>query len=66
MILKIILFVVGIVTLLVLFFFQNALTKPIYNKMSNVWQDDVEGRQIANFIVWIMVIIGFSMAWIFK
>ncbi len=61
MIVKVILFATGIISLLVLFFFQNALTKPIYNKMSNVWQDDAQGRALANYIVWFMTLIGFLL-----
>jgi hypothetical protein len=61
MIIKLILFAAGIISLLVLFLFQNALTKPIYNKMSNMWQDDTQGRTLANYIVWFMTLIGFLL-----
>jgi uncharacterized membrane protein len=61
MILKGILFIAGIITIAVLFFLQNAFSKPIYNKMSNVWQDDQEGRQIAHFMIGAMIVIGFLL-----
>jgi uncharacterized membrane protein len=56
-----ILFIAGIITIIVLFMLQNAFTKPVYNKMSNVWQDDEEGRQIAHFIIGAMIFIGFLL-----
>lgn len=61
MMLKGILFIAGIITIIVLFMLQNAFSKPVYNKMSNVWQDDEEGRQIAHFIIGAMVVIGFLL-----
>ena len=61
MILKAILFVAGLLAIAVLFLLQNAFSKPIYNKMSNVWQDDTEGRQIAHMMIGAMVIIGFLL-----
>jgi len=59
--LKGILFIAGIITIIVLFMLQNAFSKPVYNKMSNVWQDDEEGRQIAHFMIGAMVVIGFLL-----
>ena len=59
--LKGILFIAGIITIIVLFMLQNAFSKPVYNKMSNVWQDDEEGRQIAHFIIGAMVVISFLL-----
>jgi uncharacterized membrane protein len=61
MMLKGILFIAGIITIIVLFMLQNAFSKPVYNKMSNVWQDDEEGRQIAHFIIGAMVVISFLL-----
>jgi len=59
--LKGILFIAGIITIIVLFMLQNAFSKPVYNKMSNVWQDDEEGRQIAHFMIGAMIFIGFLL-----
>lgn len=59
--LKGILFLAGILAIIVLFLLQNAFSKPIYNKMSNVWQDDQEGRQIAHLMIIGMIIIGFLL-----
>jgi len=40
---------------------HNALTKPIYNKMSNVYEDDPTGRQYANLLLVIMLLIAFYL-----
>jgi len=37
------------------------LNKPIYNKMSNVWQDDPQGRSMADATLMIMIAIAFFM-----
>jgi hypothetical protein len=55
------LFIAGIATIGILFLLQNAFNKPIYNKMSNVWQDDEEGRQIAHLMIGGMIIIAFFL-----
>ena len=56
-----ILFIMGILSIVILFLLQNAFSKPVYNKMSNVWQDDHEGRQMAHMMIIIMVVIGFLL-----
>jgi hypothetical protein len=56
---KIILIFVGIVIIIGLFMFNNVLNKPIYNKMSNVWEDDPVGRSMANVTVVTMILIAF-------
>lgn len=61
MMLKAVLFVAGLIAIAVLFLLQNAFSKPVYNKMSNVWQDDSEGRQIAHLMIGTMVIIAFLL-----
>jgi len=61
MILKALLFLAGLAAIGVLFLLQNAFSKPIYNKMSNVWQDDSEGRQIAHLMIFAMIIIAFLL-----
>lgn len=56
-----ILFIAGLCCIGILFLLQNAFSKPIYNKMSNVWQDDQEGRQIAHLMIIAMIVIGFLL-----
>jgi hypothetical protein len=43
------------------FLLHNALTKPIYNKMSNVWEDDPTGRHYANLLLVIMLAVAFYL-----
>ena len=61
MMLKGILFICGLLGIGILFLLQNAFSKPIYNKMSNVWQDDQDGRQMAHIMVVAMIVIGFLL-----
>lgn len=63
MILKGLLFVAGLVAIMILFFLQNAFSKPVYNKMSNVWQDDEEGRQMAHLMIAAMIVIAFLLGY---
>lgn len=61
MMFKGILFLAGALAIIVLFLLQNAFSKPIYNKMSNVWEDDQEDRQIAHLMIIGMIVIGFLL-----
>jgi hypothetical protein len=63
MILKGLLFVAGLVMIIILFFLQNAFSKPVYNKMSNVWQDDEDGRQMAHLMIAAMILIAFLLGY---
>lgn len=56
---KIVLILIGMMIIVGLFMFNNVLNKPIYNKMSNVWEDDPVGRSMANMTVATMIIIAF-------
>lgn len=61
MVMKLITFCIGIIILMVLFVFQNAFSKPIYNKMSNVWEEDSYGRMVSKLLIVAMLIIAFIM-----
>lgn len=56
-------FIIGILFIMFLFLVHNAMSKPIYNKMHNMWQDDPEGRNIANFTIIVMLVISFIMGY---
>lgn len=60
-----IIFIVGIIVIGFLFLVQNAMTKPIYNKMHNMWHDDLEGRKIANITLVVMLFIAFYLGTLF-
>ena len=61
MISKAIVFMVAIGILGFLFLVHNAMNKPIYNRMSNVWEDDPEGRKYANMTLIFMMFISFVL-----
>ncbi len=61
MVMKILTFCLGIIILLVLFTFQNAFSKPVYNKMFNVWEEDSYGRMVSKLLIIAMLIIAFIM-----
>lgn len=61
MVIKMLTFYLGIIILIVLFAFQNALSKPVYNKMSNVWEEDSYGRVVSKLLIIAMLIIAFIM-----
>jgi len=65
MILKGILFIIGITTIGVLFLINNAMRKPLYNKMYNVWEEDPEGKKYANITLIIMLFIAFFIGIMF-
>lgn len=60
-----IIFIIGVLVLGFLFLVHNAMTKPIYNKMHNMWHDDPEGRKIANITLMVMLFIAFYLGTLF-
>jgi Na+(H+)/acetate symporter ActP len=63
--LKGILFIIGLTTLGFLFLINNAMSKPLYNKMHNVWEEDPEGKKYANMTLVVMLFIAFFMGLMF-
>jgi hypothetical protein len=61
MITKAIVFIIALGILGFLFLVHNAMSKPIYNRMSNVWEDDPEGRKYANMTLIFMLAISFIL-----
>jgi Na+(H+)/acetate symporter ActP len=60
-----IIFIIGVLVLGFLFLVHNAMTKPIYNKMHNMWQDDPEGRKVANITLLVMLFVAFYLGTLF-
>ena len=58
---KAITFILGVALIAFLFLVHSTMIKPIYNKMHNVWEEDKEGRNIANFTLIVMLIIAFVL-----
>ncbi len=65
MILKGLLFIVGILVLGFLFLVNNAMSRPLYNKMHNVWEEDPEGKKYANITLVFMLLISFLLGIMF-
>lgn len=42
----------------------NAFSKPILNKMMNYYEDDTEGRQIANMLIGVIILLSFLVGYI--
>jgi hypothetical protein len=61
MIVKGIIFIIAIGFILFLYLVHNAMIKPTYNKMHNMWQEDPVGRNIADFTLVIMLVISFVL-----
>jgi hypothetical protein len=65
MILKGIMFIFGVIVLGFLFLVNNAMSKPLYNKIHNVWEEDPEGKKYANLALTVMLFIAFFMGLMF-
>jgi len=52
-----VLVLIGIIA--VCWILANAFSKPVLSKMHNYYEDDVEGRKIANMFILIMILVSF-------
>lgn len=41
----------------------NAMTRPVYNKMYNMYVEDEKGRSIANWTIGAMVLVSFLLGY---
>lgn len=41
----------------------NAMTRPIYNKMYNMYVEDEKGRAIANYTIGAMILVSFLLGY---
>lgn len=58
---KIILVLLLVGFILVFWIVANAMNKPVLNRIHNYYEDDTEGRHIANIIIGIMLMIAFLL-----
>jgi len=54
-------FAVGMIA--IFWIIVNAMTRPIYNKMYNMYMDDEKGRAIANWTIGAMLLIAFLLGY---
>ena len=57
-----VLLLIGIIV--VSWILANAFSKPILNKMHNFYEDDKEGRKIANSLIGIIILVSFLIGYI--
>jgi hypothetical protein len=50
--------------ILAFWFIANAMNKPILNKMHNYYEDDKNGRQFANILIGIIILIAFLIGYL--
>lgn len=39
----------------------NTLSRPIFNKVMNMWEDDARGRSLATLFIGIMLILAYTI-----
>ena len=54
-----IVFILSVLVIGFLFVVHNAMSRPLYNKMHNVWEEDPEGKKYANITLIVMLLIAF-------
>ena len=54
-----IVFIISILVIGFLLIVHNAMSKPLYNKIHNVWEEDPEGKKYANITIVVMLLIAF-------
>jgi hypothetical protein len=61
--LKPIIFMLGISTLAFFWIVINAMTRPIYNKVYDMYHEDEKGRVIANWTIAAMIVVSFLLGY---
>lgn len=54
-------FAIGII--LIFWIIINAMTRPIYNKMYNMYVEDEKGRAVANWTIGAMILVSFILGY---
>lgn len=50
--------------MIVFWFLANMFSKPVLNRMHNYYEDDKDGRSIANIFIGMMLMIAFILGYI--
>jgi hypothetical protein len=58
-----IIFMLGISSLAFFWIVINAMTRPIYNKVYDMYHEDEKGRIIANWTIGAMIIVSFLLGY---
>jgi hypothetical protein len=62
--LKILLAAFGIGTICFFWIIINAMTRPVYNKMYNMYVEDEKGRAIANWTIGALILVSFLFGYL--
>jgi hypothetical protein len=54
-------FAVGVIAMF--WIIVNAMTRPVYNKMYNMYVEDEKGRAIANWTIAAMILVSFILGY---
>ena len=60
-----IVFMLSVIVIGFLFLVHNAMSRPLYNKIHNVWEEDPEGKKYANITLVVMLLIAFFTGMMF-
>lgn len=60
-----IVFILSVLVIGFLFIVHNAMSRPLYNKIHNVWEEDPEGKKYANITLIVMLLIAFFTGMMF-
>ena len=58
-------FIFSVLCIGFLFLVHNAMSRPLYNKIHNVWEEDPEGKKYANITLVVMLLIAFFTGMMF-
>jgi hypothetical protein len=58
-----IIFMLGVSSLAFFWIVINAMTRPIYNKVYDMYHEDEKGRVIANWTIGAMIIVSFLLGY---
>ena len=58
--------VIILLSFLIVFFWivANTLSRPIFNKVMNMWEDDIRGRKVATIAIFVMLSIAYTIGYI--
>jgi Na+(H+)/acetate symporter ActP len=60
-----IVFILSVLIIGFLLIVHNAMSRPLYNKIHNVWEEDPEGKKYANITLVVMLLIAFFTGMMF-
>ena len=58
--------IIVLLCFIIVFFWilTNTLSRPIFNKVMNMWEDDARGRSAATLFIGLMLILAYTIGYI--